>query len=113
MTFDQAIQKMIDRAGDDYHAWLSHGDRDDATIDRDVDNFREGFEVKHGRSYAKIIATNYGQRSVWGFVQLKDSGKFKQGDILKAAGWNAPAKNKARGNIFEEYQVKWTGPLYL
>ena len=37
----------------------------------------------------------------------------KRGDILKAASWNAPATNKARGNIFEEYTVQWTGPLYL
>ena len=39
---------------------------------------------------------------------------FKKGDILKAASWSAPAKNRARGNILEgNYPIQWTGPLYL
>ena len=38
---------------------------------------------------------------------------FKVGDILKAAGYRAPALNKARGNIFESYSVAWTGPHYI
>jgi hypothetical protein len=34
--------------------------------------------------------------------------------LLKAAGYNAPARNRARGNIVEGgYTVQWTGPLYL
>ena len=38
------------------------------------------------------------------------------GDVLKAASWQKPAKH-ARGNIFDEYnglsRIKWTGPEYL
>ena len=30
-----------------------------------------------------------------------------------AAGYNAPARNKSRGNIFEDYSIQWTGPNYL
>ena len=31
-----------------------------------------------------------------------------------AAGYNAPARNAARGNVLEGgYQIRWTGPLYL
>ena len=50
-----------------------------------------------------------------GFHCNTDNDKvFKKGDILKAAGWQAPARNAARGNIFDDdYHVNWTGPLYL
>ena len=47
-----------------------------------------------GRKYAKIVRANEdgSAKSVHCFVNLEN------GDILKAAGWNAPAKH-ARGNI--------------
>ena len=39
---------------------------------------------------------------------------FKKGDILKAAGYNKPALNSARGNVLTgNYAIQWTGPLYL
>jgi hypothetical protein len=51
---------------------------------------------------------------VWGFIVKEDGGKFRKGDILKAAGWNAPATNSARGNIIDGgYSIQWTGPMYL
>ena len=44
----------------------------------------------------------------------RSTSKVKKGDVLKAASWNAPALNRARGNVFEGlYPMKWTGPLYL
>lgn len=76
-----------------------------------IDDFNNGFEIKEGRAYTKIITKN----SVWGFIVKSDNDKlFYKGDILKAAGYNAPARNKARGNVFaDHYSVQWTGPNYL
>ena len=50
---------------------------------------------------------------VWGFVVNTDSDKkFKKGDLLKA-GFNAPARNAARGNVLEGVLVYAGLPLYL
>lgn len=93
-------------------------------IEADYKNWCERANIKHGRDYkftaqlgrkyAKIIKDD-GQKSVWGFVQLVDDKKFRKGDILMAAGWQGPARNKARGNVLDETfnMVRWTGPDYL
>ena len=78
--------------------------------------FATGIEVLYGNKYIKIVTGKHGgQRSVWGFIVNTDKDKkFKKGDLLKAAGWAAPARNAARGNILEGgYPINWTGPLYL
>ena len=78
--------------------------------------FATGIEVSYGKKYIKIITGKHGgNRSVWGFIVNTDEDKkFKKGDLLKAAGWAAPARNSARGNILKGgYVINWTGPLYL
>ena len=51
---------------------------------------------------------------VFCFIAKEDFKHFKKGDILKAAGYNAPALNSARGNVLSgNYAIQWTGPLYL
>ena len=76
-------------------------------------DFVEGWDVKSGSKYVKIMTNNGG--SAWGFIVKTDTDKkFKKGDILKCAGWAAPARNKARGNVLEgNYLINWTGPVYL
>ena len=58
---------------------------------------------KAGRKFVKIIIQNPGQ-SVWGFINLTHD-KFAEGDVLKAAGWAAPALNSPRGNLYEGYRI--------
>ncbi len=115
--FNSAIDKLIEAIGDDYKVFNLRSDYDyDAER---VAKFREELTAKAGRKYMKI--TNEEVRPdgriasrVWGFVQLEDDNKFKSGDILMAAGYNAPARNHARGNIFDDnYDIRWTGPLYM
>ena len=45
-----------------------------------------------GKKYARIVSANTAQRWVYCFVDLSN------GNILKSAGWSAPAKG-IRGNI--------------
>tara|TARA_B100000809_G_C14967056_1_gene469501 strand:- start:12 stop:350 length:339 start_codon:yes stop_codon:yes gene_type:complete len=75
-----------------------------------VDNWDNLMRITEGKKYIKIIREN----CVWGFIVKEDFKHFRKGDILKAAGWNAPALNRARGNILDGgYSVAWTGPHYL
>jgi hypothetical protein len=55
----------------------------------------------------------YTNGGVYAFVCLKDNttkalGTVKTGDIHKAAGWSAPAKN-ARGSVYDN-EFKWATP---
>ena len=48
------------------------------------------------------------------YTRAKNDKKFQKGDVLKCAGYNAPARNKARGNVLNGgFNIQWTGPLYL
>ena len=79
----------------------------------DGTKFAEGFEVKYGSKYIKLL-TNNGDRVTAFIVGVDTDKKFKKGDILKPAGWAVPARNAARGNILDGgYKINWTGPLYL
>ena len=77
-----------------------------------IAEFNEKITYKTGSKYIKVFSEG---GSVWGFVVNTDNDKkFRKGDILKAAGSAAPARNAARGNIIDGgYTINWTGPLYL
>jgi hypothetical protein len=116
----QAITKMVGVMKRDYHRfWLNSttvaekGTLSPFAQDQ-LDGFHDSIEISEGKKYIKIIR-NDNQSMVWGFIVNTDTdAKFKRGDILKAAGWAAPARNKPRGNVFEDLTwVRWTGPEYL
>ena len=84
-------------------------------LDNDImkKEFAESIAYIPGSKYLKVIKKLGHQTMVWGFINLKNK-KFKEGDLLKASGWRAPALNKSRGNIFDNnYVINWTGPKYL
>jgi hypothetical protein len=106
------IQALIENIKADYALMSSGRDGVISEIRKNmIDKFNANIRVDEGRKYIK----NLSQGSVWGFiVKNTDDKQFKQGDILKAASWAAPARNKARGNIIQGgYTIEWTGPRYL
>ena len=104
-TVDEGIANMIAAANEDYMNFPVN--------DTMKAEFPTEWVVKTGSKYVKILVKDGG--SAWGFVVNTDNDKkFKKGDILKCAGWAAPARNSARGNVLEGgYPINWTGPLYL
>ena len=105
-----AIEVLVEAIKTDYREYTLRGKDEYSDINKQmIEEFENGFEITEGKKYIKVLSN----RSAWGFVVKNDDGKFKRGDILKAAGWNAPAKNAARGNVFDGYGIAWTGPHYL
>ena len=105
LTFKEAMDNLLVKIQEDYDKWGSR-----SGIDKKLD-----LKINNGRKFLKIIEGN----RVWGFVANVDGTHkglpMKKGDILKAAGWRAPAKH-SRGSIFDSEMHKsfsWTGPNYL
>ena len=68
----------------------------------------ENYTITYGSKYIKIYIKGSGVKAF--VVGVDNDKKFKKGDILKPAGYNAPARNFARGNILEgNYEIRWTG----
>ena len=105
------IEKLIEDIKADYRAFMKPG----KTGDEMVAAFEESITYNEGKKYVKILEKLGTQTMVWGFIVNVDNDKmFRKGDILKPAGFNAPARNKARGNILDGgYTIRWTGPEYL
>jgi len=111
-TMQDQIQTLLETIKQDYFRWTSRNGTKELSDHNHqmISEFNEGLTYSEGKKYIKVLSN----RSVWGFVMINDDKMFKAGDILKAAGWNAPARNKARGNIFTDLSwVQWTGPAYL
>lgn len=103
---EKLINDYLEHLTNDYHGWC-----DKAKISLTAQDRKYTFS--EGRNYYKIIhLMSNGQRSVHSFVVKKATKKFGVGAILKAAGWNAPATNFARGTIYDAntYEThRWSG----
>ena len=110
-NLNDGIVNMMNGAKDDYIKMSTSGGKELTGYSKEqVDNWDSKTKVTFGKKYIKIVQDT----GVFAFVMKEDSGRFKKGDILKAAGYNKPALNSARGNVLEGgYAIQWTGPLYL
>ena len=91
---------------DDYARFKSP---DDEIHQEMINNFVVYSE--EGNKYIKVVIKAGQFISVHSFV-VKQNGKFKEGDILKAASWKSPATNYIRGNINSNtgyHAIKWMG----
>ena len=116
-TLEDGISKMFSAMIKDYGAFMPtdyEGDIFDLSSEiriRMNEEYVDGLIFKRGSKYIKVISRD----SVSSFiVATENDKKFKKGDILKPAGWAAPARNAPRGNVLEGgYPINWTGPCYL
>ena len=115
------IEKVLEAMREDYKRWSnacatrlieeSAHSRIKAEME---ENYCNGLRVEENRRYWKITSTNGSgtQRSVSGFIVKAGDKKFREGDMLKPAGWAAPARNFARGNVLDGTglgNARWTG----
>ena len=106
------ITNMMLGAKDDYIRMSTMGGKRELTgySKEQVDNWDSKTKIKEGKKYIKVVQDT----GVFAFVMKEDSGHLKKGDVLKAAGFNKPALNAARGNVLTgNYYIQWTGPLYM
>ena len=105
------ITNMMLGAKDDYIRMSTSGGKELTGYSKEqVDNWDNKTKVSEGKKYIKIVQDT----GVFAFVMKEDSGHLKKGDILKAAGYNKPTLNAARGNVLTgNYYIQWTGPLYM
>ena len=111
-TLEQGINNMMAGAKDDYIKMsTSNGKKELVGYSKEqVDNWDNKTKVIPGKKYIKVVQDT----GVFCFIVKEDFKHFKKGDILKAAGYNAPALNSARGNVLTgNYYIQWTGPLYM
>ena len=110
------LDELVELAKKDYSDWSDLGSRYDGDTesrrkikDDMISEYNREISYSAGSKYVKIVTGN----SVWGFVvRVHNDKKFRYGDILKPAGWAAPARNFRRGNVLERTfeRVRWTGP---
>ena len=97
--FEAALQKFLDGAN---KIMDEHNNSSDYNK-----NNPEHIELDRGSKYIRLIRAGAGQRSALGFIDKTN------GAVLKAAGWKTPAKNFARGNIYDDKngtgRFYWTG----
>ena len=111
-TLEQGINNMMAGAKDDYIKMsTSNGKKELAGYSKEqVDKWDSLIRVEQGQKFIRVVREN----GVFAFIVKEDNGIFKKGDILKPAGYRAPAKNSARGNVLSgDYYIQWTGPLYM
>ena len=113
-TLDQGINNMMSGAKADYERFHTSNGRKEIVPgsygDTELKEYDSKTKVSFGKKFIKVVQGN----TVFAFIVKEDTDKFKKGDILKPAGYNAPAQNGARGNVLTgNYYINWTGPLYM
>lgn len=108
---DLFLDSYVNKIKNDYADWMTRVCKNDQYGDPAprIKEFQEGVEMSFGTKYIKITSGGSAHSFI---VNTSKDNKFKMGDILMAASWASPARNKARGNIedLDNYpRVRWNG----
>ena len=113
----EGLDAMLDHMRSDYKSWSDLSCRYDGASksrleirDDMIKEYNSSLSYRMGTKYVKVTCGG----SVKAFVVACDNDKkFEFGDILKPAGWKAPARNFRRGNVLDRTfnGVHWTGAL--
>ena len=110
----EGIDYMMTGAKADYEEFFTARGKKEIVpgsyADTQLKEYDSKTKLSNGKKYIKVVQ----DKGVFAFIVKEDFKHFKKGDILKAAGYNAPALNSPRGNVLTgNYAIQWTGPLYL
>ena len=111
-TLEEGIKNLMSGAKQDYVRMSTNNGLKELTgySLEQTNKWDSNTRIFNGKKYIKVVQEN----GVFCFIVKEDFKHFKKGDILKAAGYNAPALNSARGNVLTgNYAIQWTGPLYM
>ena len=111
-TLEEGIKNLMSGAKQDYVRMSTNNGLKELTgySLEQTNKWDSNTRIFNGKKYIKVVQEN----GVFCFIVKEDFKHFKKGDILKAAGYNAPALNSARGNVLTgNYPIQWTGPLYM
>ena len=113
-SVEAGVEAMLEHMRDDYRGWSRSGEKDEyGHRARMEEDYADNLHYTVGSKYIKVINSAHNSNCVEAFVVNTDKDKkFRLGDILKPAGWAAPARNFPRGNVLERTfeRVRWTGP---
>ena len=117
---EAGVEAMLEHMRDDYRGWSNMSAKYDGETESRlrikeemVTSYADGLRYTIGSKYIKVINSGNNSESVEAFVvNTEKDKKFALGDILKPAGWAAPARNFRRGNVLDKTfeRVRWTGP---
>lgn len=119
----EKIEMVQEKMRTDYKKWSGKRSGDelrDRVRDEMTEQYCNNLSFEDGRAYIRLVTDNGTQRMVQGFILKKMTPAierlnkgFRVGDLLKAAGWNSPAMNFPRGNVFDDNfetkEIRWTG----
>ena len=111
-TLEEGIKNLMSGAKQDYVRMSTNNGLKELTgySLEQTNKWDSNTRIFNGKKYIRVVQEN----GVFCFIVKEDFKHFKKGDVLKAAGYNAPALNSARGNVLTgNYAIQWTGPLYM